>query len=310
MNLGPTRPLKLNAAVSREIALNEQVISDIKAGIVVKTAYGLFSPEESFSNAYTREMVDEQGKKYLYVYGCKFKYYGIAPRSVVAVLQFPKFLLSDFPRRVIGNSYILSAAVIIQFLFSRRAFIRQATFLLTEFNHKIWWFWDLPEAKKDEITDNDYGPSELEFGRALTHAATGKGLWEPLFIQLAKSSKIFLYLDNTYHFRAQDVFSTKHKDIYSVLDTLTSRETQFGVGRKWAFMKFALRIGLLTSPNLRRTLQAFVDIIDPDKMRMTEDDWYWCLGFKSYNFKDQSYEWRKAERKRLDDLFGTVYLLS
>ena len=162
------------------IELNLQVAEDIKSGIVIKTAHGIFGPEDAGSDGFTVEQKDEQGRKYLKVYGCKYPYKELAPHGVVAAIQFPKYFISGFPRRVIGQSKILSLAVIWQFLFTRKRFIRQLIEVFSEFNHKTMWFYNIPETEKERITEKDYYDFELEIGRAGRLAIQNEGLWTEL----------------------------------------------------------------------------------------------------------------------------------
>ena len=132
---------------------------------------------------------------------------------------------------------------------------------------------------------------------------------------MVKFAQLFFYLDNTYRYRVQDAFSEiKHmgdgvSEFFRLLDILASRETSLGVGYKWAFIKRAMKLALLTSPALRRIINRFIHNLDAEKIKMDDIDWYWCLKFQSYNFRGMSKEWRYAERERLDKENGTIFLI-
>jgi hypothetical protein len=92
------------------------------------------------------------------------------------------------------------------------------------------------------------------------------------------------------------------------LDTLISRETAYGVGYKWKWIKLALTLTLWRYSEVKEFLYLFFEELHRDRIRMDEGDKYYSLLYSSYNFGGKSKEERYAERKRIDDERGHVFL--
>ena len=294
----------------------QEFLDDVKAGKNITIAYGILGPEDKNCDAYTRVLRPGKGT-FLKVYGISYLYKGAAPRELAIGMNLVKYLLSGFLKDTVAKSFLYSSALGLRFLFNRRGFIRSATNVLNELNHRLLdWFYMLPDAKKYKIQDNEYNEFEREIERAGLIAIEGEGLWEGLFKEVIRFAKFFFFSDNTYRFRIQDSFwnvdnwaRDKIKEFFRLLDILISRETELGIGSKWKFIKPAMRLVLSASPALRRIITKFLKYLDASKIRLDEADWYFALKFRSYNFKDLSYEERSGLRKQIDIKKHHVFLI-
>src|SRR3990167_1766035 len=133
--------------------VRQKLLDDIKEGKKPLIVRGIFSPEEENSDGIVEEIIrPDKGWTFLKIYGCKYLYKGNAPANVVWFLQFPKHVLSQIPRDIIGKSFLYSGAVILRFLFQRKKFIKDLESLFYEIYWKV--------IRHCRIEDKEY--NELE----------------------------------------------------------------------------------------------------------------------------------------------------
>lgn len=309
----------------------KEFLDDLAKGENIIIAHGIYSPENKNSDAYVKVIRTPEGNNILKVYGCKFKYKGHSPREMVYGMQFAKYLVFQIPREIIAKNWLFALAMVFSFLFQRKKLLRDIRWMLHEMNNRIRWYYDIPEIQQKikqgstnyfavekkrlgdhyvEINFSEvfYNPFEREIARSARKAAERESkLWQELIDALVRFVCLFLYVDNTYRLRLQDGLA-EGEDIYGTLDILAQRENTPAQSPKWRLIKLAIRILTILSPAVKRITSNFFKNLDLSKVKMDEDDWYWALGFRSYNCGGKSLEWRQAERKRLDELHHTVFL--
>lgn len=282
-----------------------------KEGKGVVRIGGFFGPEDPNCDAYLEEIIrPEGGGLLLKAYGCPFLYKGNATQNTVQALQLPKFIFSELTRSVIFKSVVLSSALLFLFLFARKKLVYYVDTFVEGINWRVLRHYDIPEG--------DYNVPVREIRRAVTKAIEkefGINTEDPfyrdlnlpkwkrrwvfptpddirgkreqlgwLIARIAKLGGLVLETDNTYRSRTQDALGVGLKNLNEILDILISRETRMGVAHKWKFIKTFANVVLFLSPSLKRFVKYFLEELDSEKVRMDEDDWYFCLKYHSYDF--------------------------
>lgn len=279
-------------------------MAEVKAGRMPKIMYGAFGPETTDSDAYIEEEILDNGHAYK-LYGCTALYRGTFDDHIVHGIQLGKSLLSYVPREFLRNKPI-ALALLFMYLFQRKRLLKAIDFLFGQIEWKVMRWYDIPETH--------YNSATREIKRCVA-LATEDNLWGNLVRKITNFLCLVLETDNAYRLRLQDAFPAAHLlygsayTVFNVLDVLTSRETAQGIGHKWRFNKLLLRIALLFSPTLSKIIQRTLINLDIEKLKMDENDWYFCLKFKSYNFKGMNEEARLNFRDNLDKHYGTIYFI-
>lgn len=270
-------------------------------------AYAAYGPEEDgYNNAYIDDVFfPEEGGTFTKYYGCPFKSKGMAPGNVVYGLQLSKYLFSNFIKHIWYSSKLLAFFFGLTWLFDRNGFLKILIHLLDNIDRKVVERLTYSEKIKGRWPDKWYNKCEKEIERCLVESSKGEKYWDLIFRLLGKFLKLFLYIDNTYRSRVQDALS-EGKDIFGTLEVLIKREK--GPVKTWIFMKYILKLALLTSPALKRTITKFFKGLDREKMKMDLDDWYFALPYKSYDFRGLPHEKRRAERDEMNKKYQVVYL--
>jgi hypothetical protein len=200
----------------------------------------------------------------------------------------------------VGIGFLLS------FLIFRKKTLDYILFILTTIENRVLEFHDIPE--------NEYNNTTKELKRAI-NAVLGQlkwNLWTPIIKKATRFICLVLETDNAYRFRLQDAVSEayerKERNIFSVFRVLMERETRAGINRKWKLLLPVVKVMLFLSPTLKEFEKRFFDELNAEKIKMDEDDWYFTLRYKSYNFKGLTDTERLFELKQLDFIKGHVYL--
>jgi len=219
--------------------------------------------------------------------------------------------MSNFPKNIWRSSKLTAFFIGLGWLFDRRGFLKIILEVLKEIEGRVIRGFVIRhketeiQGKPVEWPETWYNEAEREVERCMVHSAKGEGIWEEIMRILGKFFKIFLYIDNTYRHRVQDCLS-ENKDLFGTLEVLLQRE--HGPINTWKYTKWILKVGLLTSPALKRITTRFFKNLNRDKIKMDKDDIYWSLTYKSYDFRGLSYEARRAEREKLSRQNKVVYL--
>lgn len=267
---------------------------------------GAFGPETKYSDAYIDEEIILDGGGHAYkLFGCSLLYKGTFHDHIVHGIQLGKSLLSEIPMRFLKNKPLLFAAAF-AYLFTRKKILKAVDFMMGQIEWRVMRWYDIPE--------NYYNAFTRELKRCV-ELSTEDNLWGNLVRKVVNFVCLALETDNAYRLRLQDAISAAHRlygptfTLFNVLDVLAERETNLGIGHKWRFYKPLLRIALLFSPTLSKIIQRTLVNIDIKKIEMDEADWYFCLRFKSYNFKGMNEEARLNFRDTLDKTYGTIYFI-
>lgn len=311
----------------------QRFIDDLTSGKISGTAIaGFYGPESDYSDAYLEETIKpKEGGVYTKGYGAPYLLKGLFDRRLVFMMQLGKYLVSQFPKDIIGKSWLLSGSLVILWLFRRRFFLKLSSTFIEQINHRT--VEHFTSQKRDGLSkDNWYIPpeqyneAEKEIKRAGLLALKGKRLWERLGKAVLDFVCLALLCDNTYKWRIQDAFSNVDnerakkngiKEFFRILDILISREASYqdgdhvvkGISKKWRFFKILFRLFLFTSPALRSIIKRFMVNLDVSKIALDEADTYFALGFKTYNFGGRPYAERIAERERINQEKHTIFLL-
>ena len=77
------------------------------------------------------------------------------------------------------------------------------------------------------------------------------------------------------------------------------------INEKIIFVKKAVKV-LRYLPMFRRIVGRFLNELDPSKLEISEDDWYFCLNKHHYNFRGLTHKERIAIRDKLDKERGHI----
>jgi hypothetical protein len=274
------------------------------------------------SDGFIEKVVEKEDGKYFKLWGNSFLLKALPDRSVLKTTDLAKWLLSDFPR-VVGRQFAISLAF--KAIFRKKRFINLCDYVLWTILTRNTMHVEVKELHRPAkelrraaykvIKDQyglEYGDDIVEGLKSSDNVKYASNQFGYLLLRLARFLTFFLEIDTAYMFRVQDAFGgIKFGGIdafWMGLDTLIRRETSVGVGPKWKFIKIALRLGLWRYPELKRFLDAFFDEVDMEKVKMDENEQYFCLGYVSYNFGGLTKEERYAYREQIDVERKHVYL--
>jgi len=280
-------------------------------------AYGALAEREG-ANAFIQKTVyPESG-------GCEQHLWGISyplkmNRQGYNLLGFElaKSLVSELPRELIGSSTLLSGAFGLYFLFDKK----KAMMFLDRFLYSILY----RSIKHTWIPLEQYNPAPKEIRRACMAVLERRGFRtdyqigskgpndftvpppdgtiEHIWYCLSVFMGFFFEVDLAYRFRVQDAFQ---KDLWTMLDTLIAREAKTGVGHKWKWIKRVMKLFLWRYPELSSFVEEALNEIDLEKVKLDEADWYFVLGYISYDFGGISADERWRIRKLADEQKGHI----
>lgn len=321
------------------LELAEEIRNDIRSGKTVYALAGAFG-EFQGCDGYIKETIKpEEGGSFIRLYGCTYLIKGNFNHYRVHGIELSKSLISEIPRDLIAKSTTLTIAIGLLFLFARRRFIHYLDHYFDVIIRRGIRWHDLPlkeynvmpkevlRATKMAIIEQ-FGMDEGEVDRyqEVDHpigyiysynVRMQKKQLGALLSRVSRFAALFLELDSAYRFRVQDAFGeidagAAHenpiKEFYRCLDILHDRDRPEGTGvrHKWRFLKIVFPILFFLSPGIKRFVSLCMIHVDPQKIKMDESDWYFCLKYRSYNFGGLSEEERFALREKIDAEKGHI----
>jgi hypothetical protein len=236
---------------------------------------------------------------YFKLWGNTFLLKGVVDAKTIKVLDLSKAVIFMFPQYMAEQPF-LALGLLCTALFTKKRFIG----MLDKMMHRV----EENHLNVIEIPEKDYHKAPREIKRAAEAVLKAKdwGYFTPLFTKFIRYVVFFLECDRAYLLRIQDAFADH--GFWSGLDTLISRETAYGVGYKWKWIKLALTLTLWRYSEVKEFLYLFFDELRRDRIRMDEGDKYYSLGDTGYDFGGRPFEDRMAERERVDKERNHVYI--
>lgn len=275
---------------------------------------GAFGDEENCSGIVEKVIHPEEGGELLKFYGCTYLFKGLPPRRILegGGLGLAKSMISAIPREIIAPSFTLKLALAFLYVFSRRRFIHYCNVYFGEIYRNVVLTANFPPQR--------YNAVARELRRAMENTIgfeIGNKEEQELLMKVGAFVSLFIELDAAYRFPLQDIFGGLEKErvkksarqeVRWLFDILLER-TNFDVHRqKWIQFSKAVMFFLLISLKACEFLRSFLLELDIDKVKLDENDWYFCLQRRSYNFGGVSFEDRMKERKRLDEEKGHIII--
>lgn len=257
--------------------LDEQIRQHIREKGSARLIEGIYGDSNIYCSAYIKETtIPTEGGTFHEFYGCKYKYQGGLDRETEAAIAPVKRAIIESVRLIYKHPLLI--------LFLRKKEI-------------IGWL--------EEIYQADLRNHRLplrEFSRAMRELIrVGLKLFP---------SKIIVYcfammfeFDNAYFQRLRDalcLFNKENikknviKEINRVFGIFISREND-GLQWKYFMVKRLLFVYLLFSRKARNLIKDFILELDLSKIDFDEDDFYFCLNRRGYNFRGISFEERFKE---------------
>ena len=306
--------------------LLKQIVGDGKPKklAIVAGAYGDMDDCEAIVE---KVITPEEGGTFLKLYGCSYLYKGYPLNEVVESMGLAKALISFVPKEFILKSPVAILYFIFLILFNRKRFyelVGKAIYLLHDRCvtkpkiHELRYNkmstnlrWSMRRAAEQEygkIPDEDFAICQL------MKAIKDKKLRVIVpMVKLADFIILCLELDNAYRFRFQDVIlyldkrNDPVKELMRLIDIIIGRENDTAVKEKLkAYRKLLYALHLF--PTAKRVLKNFLDEIDIKQVALDEDDYYFCLKRKGYNFRGKTIEERLEEKKQIDKEKGHIFI--
>lgn len=294
----------------------------------VQGAYGDMEKCEGMLESVT---TPPEGGTFMKYFGCSYLAKGFPANEVVEAMGLAKALISLLPREILARSIVLSSALLILFLFAKKRFYYYANVYIEMIYERTVRKLGMQVERYNQFAKELARSTELaikrevpEFEKPLTYvspaeASTDKGLRLPVLIaKLSGFICFFLEHDNAYRFRVQDALGCLNKEnvkksiigeVRRLFGILKSREnSQYGIREKWERLEKLIVPFLYVSRTARRIARNTLLEIDIDKIKLDEDDWYFCLRRRAYNFKGVSLEDRLREKDRIDIEKDHVFL--
>lgn len=265
-----------------------------------------------------------EGGTFIKFYGCDYLLKGFPERSVVEGLGLAKAMISAIPREVLGKNWLMIAGTILTFLFRRKKFIHDCHV----------WFNTIyvNEVAKIGIPPERYNKMTKELKRAaykvmgkepkdLLHGdfhLRNKEELNELIACIVEFLCVFIELDTAYRFRLQDGFMVLNKEnvkkdvvkeIQRVADTMIKREHKdWGIAHKVEYASKLFLLFLRLSKQAREWVTKYLLELDIDQIKFDQDDWYFVLKRRGYDFGGWTLEDRLEERERIDRQHNHVML--
>src|SRR3990167_4028437 len=253
------------------------------------------------------------------LYGITYRFKGYPRNEVFEGIGLAKAMVSVFPRMILSHSFALRVFLLIMLIFRKNKLIHYfhvySTMIYGHVTLKVGFdpnLYNRPVKELKRAFDNTlrlWDEKILSRNRAVlasTGVSTdydierdGKGMIEHRKLiksvsQMLEFGWLFVEHDNAYRFPLQDVLpllskdklrkSTK-KELLRIMDILIDRaHPVHGIRPKAVQMRKLLWLVFL-SRSATNFIKEFLLELDTDKLKLDEDDWYFCLKRRGFNFR-------------------------
>lgn len=238
-----------------------------------------------------------EGGTFIKLMGCSYLYKGDPATDKVKGIELAKRCVSVFPRRIIGRSVVLTAALGFLYIFFPKRFWDYACIFAEEIKMKTIGIYGIPEERYNKAEKEIKRAMDValkdEFNIAPEEDLVNEGDWvkmEKNFMAYALAKltaffALFINLDAAYRFQTQDMLGetnkenarrSARKETIRLLNIMISRTTTT-IDEKFRHVRNALGAAMLFSPRLRRIIQKFLLEINVEKVGLDEADYYFCL---------------------------------
>lgn len=287
---------------------------------------------------FRKNLIWDEGGVHMQFYGVNYVLHGNPTERQVHGLEMAKSNLFQMPLVIVKYPFLL-LGLGLTYVFSRKKLLNLIYRELWEIHWKTTRHYDpkpeeytrfgreLRRASREALMavfgiDNEkpyFPPGHPEHQKNMAYPGgrpdnNHLGWVIALFVRFVRT---FLELDFAYRFRIQDILAEKRgsttKEVFRLLNLLITRETKYLVTKngeevlvsnanalKWRVFRGIIRVVFLLEPRVKQFVLVLLSEIDVDKVRMDENDWYFCLGWISFNYRGLTYEERMKIRRELD----------
>lgn len=298
--------------------LELKIKAHLEAGKPLMHVIGAFGDREGCVGVIEGDPIfPPEGGTFIKLYGCPYLLTGFPERSMVEWFGLPKAMVSALPREFLAKDWLEVAKFIFDGIFRRKLLIHKAHVYFSTIYANF--------LKKIPIEQSRYNKVSKELKRAvhttLERASPSDMLHQDydvvapkreLLELIANVNEFFCYLlefDSAYRFPFQDVFGEVDKEAFrkstpkavaELLNKMSDRWQVVGLKSKPKLILRMLLPLLYLSSTLRNFIRDVVMELDLEKIKMNEDDWYFCLEREQYNYKGMSFEERMKIRAEMD----------
>jgi hypothetical protein len=285
-------------------------------------------------------LMPKEGGTFTKFYGCSFLFKGNPDKGYIKFMGFPKALVSILPREIMMRSWVLLCAVAFLFAFARKRLYRYAwVYVFTlqrNFFNLVNVPWERYNAPVKELKRSMDRAIALELERTdrvimnedelLSGPSPEKkiGIVPRIVANGARFFYFFIEHDHAYRFPLQDILPLINKErlqrhCLHEVDRLflicLSRASPHVPEAERSCSSFTVKINgarkmllaaMIVCPAFRRIMRDFLLDLDCEKVRLDDDDWYFCLDREIYDYRGIPHAERFAEKERIDRERGHV----
>lgn len=303
----------------------EQIIKQRKQ---ILSIVGAFGDIDNCEGHIRRTFQDKDGGLFVEFFGCTYYFKGWPETQIVEGIGLAKAMISVFPRIILGPSIILKIFLGLMFVFRRKKLIHWLNVYTAMIHGHV--------TRKVNFPPEKYNKAVKEMKRAFSEVVRKydetiltrnredmlypsynekdlKGRIEPRAIvkilnHIAEFIWLFIEHDNAYRFPLQDIFpiinkealkQNVRKELMRVYQQAKHRAQPSGILGKINQMEILFSLGLYFSI-VRKFILEFIFELDMEKIKLDENDWYFCLKRKGWNFRGWTLEQRLRLKQKID----------
>ena len=284
----------------------ENFAKELEGGLLPKYLFGAFgdTTDKSDTGIIAEIIRPEQGT-YIRLLGCSYLFkscpFGNIPTALIELYTMPKRLLS---RTVIDiqRDKLLLITFLFYFFIRKKKFLEYLNYYSSTMYNAVLGYIILDEARFNTFQRELRRVNEIVFNNE-----------HKLSPPLKKIFEIIIYLidfDSAYRWALQDVLSivdkknNPRKEFIRLIDIAIERYNDEQVKNKLRALKKLHIIFLI--PYYKKMLKTFLQELDIEKVKFDEDDNYFILKRKFYNFYGLVFETRLKERQKIDKEKGHI----